>query len=115
MLSLHASILSCSVGLVLLAVVGILVRRRMLYNIYTVTWFALALVFILIGLLPAATRTIAEILGVYEPAFGILALVIGSILLTMIHLSIIVTSQHREIKRLEKEVALLKIETSSAG
>lgn len=108
MMSLQASIISCLLGLAILVMVGFLVRRRRLYNLYAVTWFFLALVFILIGIIPAAVHTIARMLGVYEPAFAILVLVLGCVLLTMIHLSIIVTSLLREIKRLEKEIALLK-------
>jgi hypothetical protein len=108
MLSLTARIESIIFGLVVLMIVSFLVRRRRLYNVYAITWFLVSLSFILMGAVPYIVEAVAQLLGIYFTPAAILVIAIGGILGILLHLSIIVTDQNKQIRRFEKEIALLR-------
>ena len=109
MMTLLARGISIAAGLGLFFVVSFLVRRRRIYTLYAVSWFIFCLMFLVTGIFGRFTETLATILGVYYPPTAILVLALGCLLVTVMHLSMIVTQQHKDIKRLEKEMALLRI------
>ncbi len=45
MMSLKARLISFILGVIILAIVSFLVRRRRIYNIYGITWFLFSLLF----------------------------------------------------------------------
>jgi hypothetical protein len=107
-LSLKARIISILAGFVILFVVSFLVRRRKLYNIYAITWFLISLTFICIGVFPYLIEGTAHLLGIYFTPAAILVVAVGGILAILLHISMIVTDQHKQIRRFEKELALLR-------
>ena len=109
MMTLLARTISIVAGLGLFFVVSFLVRRRRIYNLYAVSWFIFCLMFLVTGIFAGFTETLATILGIYYPPTAILVLALGCLLVTVMHLSMIVSRQHKDIKRLEKEMALLRI------
>ena len=108
MLSIRARIISMLVGLLILAVVSFLVRRRRLYNIYAITWFMISLLFVIMGVFPTFVETLAAGLGIYFSPAAILVVAIGGVMAIVLHLSTIVTEQHKQIRQFEKEIALMK-------
>lgn len=109
MMSLHARIISIIVGLALFAAVSFLVRRRRLHNIYSVTWFLISLSLIGMGVIPNFAEGLAVILGVGFTPAAVLVAAVGCILIILLHLSLIVSDQHKLICHLEREIALLGI------
>lgn len=108
-MSLLARVISFAAGFAILIIVSYLVRRRKIYNIYAITWLGLSVLFILLGAFAGITNFIAHILGINFTPIAILVIVIGCIFAIILHLSIIVSEQHQELKRLEKEIALMKV------
>ena len=108
MMSLKARLISLLLGLIILVFVSFLVRRRKIYNIYAITWFLFSLLFVSMGLFPSVVETLAGMLGIYFPPAAIIAVAMGGIIAIVLHLSIIVSEQHKQIRMFEKEIALLK-------
>lgn len=111
MMSVRIRLISIVLGLMVLGVVAFLVRRRRLDNFYAITWFLCSLVLILMGVFPTFVDQLAIALGIYFTPAAILVAAIGAIMLILLHLSIIVTDQHKQIRNFEKEIALLKRKT----
>jgi hypothetical protein len=108
MMSLRARLISIIVGLIALGIVSFLVRRRRLYNIYAITWFVISLVFVAMGLLPNSVERLATLLGIYFTPAAILVVAVGCLMAIVLHLSMIVTEQHKQIRQIEKELALVR-------
>lgn len=106
MTDLKARFVCICLGIFAFLLVSFLVRRRRVYNVYAITWFMISLVFLATGIFSNFAATVADFLGIYSPTTAIFSLAIGGILIMLLHLSIIVTEQHKELKRLEKERAL---------
>jgi hypothetical protein len=63
----------------------------------------------LIGFFSPVVEFIRYAIGVDFTPVAILVLIIGGIFAILLHLSIIVSGQHQELKRLEKEIALFNV------
>ena len=111
MLSLKARLISFLVGIAFLGLVSFLVRRRKIYNIYAITWFLFSLLFIIMGVFPTFVETLASMLGIYFTPAAIIVVAVGGTMAIVLHLSIIVSEQHKQIRQFEKEIALLKKES----
>ena len=108
MMSFKARLISVLLGIAVLSLVSILVRRRRIYNIYAITWFLFSLLFISMGLFPGFVETLAAMLGIYFTPAAILVVAVGGTMAIVLHLSIIVSEQHKQIRSFEKEIALIK-------
>lgn len=109
MMTLTARLISIIIGSIVLIIISYLVRRRKIYNIYAFTWLSLSVLLILIGLFSPVVEFIRYVLGVDFTPIAILVLIIGGMLAILLHLSIIVSEQHQELKRLEKEASLFNV------
>ena len=107
-MSLRSRLISIVVGVIALGIVSFLVRRRRIYNVYAITWFLISLMFIAMGVIPNFAEGFAELLGISFPPAAILVAAIGCVMAISLHLSMIVTEQHKHIRQYEKEIALLK-------
>ncbi len=110
MMSFKARLISVLLGIAVLALISFLVRRRRIYNIYAITWFLFSLLFICMGIFPGFVETLAAMLGIYFTPAAILVVAVGGTMAIVLHLSIIVSEQHKQIRQFEKEIALLKKE-----
>ena len=108
MMSLRARLISIAVGLILLGIVSFLVRRRRLYNIYAITWFLVSLLFLCMGVFTGFIENLASLLGIYFTPAAIIVVAVGGLMGIVLHLSVIVTEQHKQIRQFEKEIALLR-------
>lgn len=105
-MSFRARAVCFIVGLVVLGMIALLVRRRRVYNVYAITWLITGLIFMAIAVNPILVDEIAAFFGIYSAANAFLAIGLGSCLMILLHLSVIVTEQHKHIRRFEKELAL---------
>ena len=108
MMTLQARLICFLIGIVILLIISLLVRRRRLYTVYSITWFVAGASFILIGLLPHIVDYAASMLGVLFAPIAILVIVIGVIGSIVLHLSIIVSEHHLKVREFEKELSLLR-------
>jgi len=108
-MTLTVRIFSVLAGLVLFGLVSFFVRRRRIYNLYAITWFAFCLFFVIAGLFSHLVIDIANVLGIYYPPSAIFLVGMVALLTIILHLSMIVTQQHKDLRRLEKEQALLRV------
>ncbi len=60
---------------------------------------------------PTFVETLAAMLGIYFTLAAIIVVAVGGTMAIVLHLSIIVSEQHRQIRNFEKEIALLKKES----
>lgn len=108
MMSVKARLICIVVGLIVLGIVSFLVRRRRIYNFYAITWFLVSIAFFCMGIFPSVVNNIATLLGIYFTPAAILVVALGGIGVIVLHLSIIVSEQHTQIRQFEKEMALLR-------
>ena len=109
MMTFTSRLISILVGMVILTIISYLIRRRKIYNIYAITWLLLSIFLILIGISTGVTELLGYAIGVDFTPIAILVIIIGGMFTILIHLSMIVSGQHQELKRLEKEISLLKV------
>ncbi|MBF0292166.1 MAG: DUF2304 domain-containing protein [Nitrospinae bacterium] len=108
MMSLKARLICILLGILVLLIVSYLVRRRRLYNIYAITWFLASITFVSMGVFPGFVENLALLLGIYFTPAAILVVAIMGLGAIVLHLSIIVTDQHKQIRHFEKEIALVR-------
>ncbi len=109
MMTLTDRFISIIVGVIILIIISYLIRRRQIYNIYAFTWLSLSAFLIIIGFFTPVVELLRYVIGVDFTPVAILVLIIGGMFAILLHLSIIVSGQHQELKRLEKEIALFNV------
>ncbi len=100
-------------GLVLLATIVELLRRRQLREKYGMLWLGLLFVVIPLSLFPTLLDGVADLLGVASGVSLVLFLGIVFLLLVCIHLSWEVSALEEETRTLAEEVALLRAEVEA--
>src|SRR5688572_17801283 len=108
MMSFRARLISILAGIIVLGIVSFLVRRRKVYNIYAISWFLFGVLFLAMGVFPGFVEGLATSLGIYFTPAAILVVALGGLMGIVLHLSIIVTEQHKQIRQFEKEIALIR-------
>ncbi|GIJ78902.1 hypothetical protein SAMN05443287_104224 [Micromonospora phaseoli] len=100
-------------GLVLLATIVELLRRRQLREKYGMLWLGLLFVVIPLSLFPRLLDGVADTLGVASGVSLVLFLGIVFLLLVCIHLSWEVSTLEEETRTLAEEFALLRTEVEA--
>ncbi|MDG4797444.1 DUF2304 domain-containing protein [Micromonospora sp. WMMD1082] len=100
-------------GLVLLATIVELLRRRQLREKYGMLWLGLLFVVIPLSLFPRLLDGVADVLGVASGVSLVLFLGIVFLLLVCIHLSWEVSALEEETRTLAEEFALLRTEVEA--
>ncbi|MEU8300405.1 DUF2304 domain-containing protein [Micromonospora sp. NPDC048909] len=97
-------------GLILLATIVELLRRRQLREKYGMLWFGVLLIVIPLSLFPRLLDNVAELLGVAAGVSLVLFLGIVFLLLVCVHLSWEVSALEEETRTLAEDFALLRAE-----
>ncbi|AEB45661.1 MULTISPECIES: DUF2304 domain-containing protein [Micromonospora] len=100
-------------GLVLLATIVELLRRRQLREKYGMLWLGLLFVVIPLSLFPRLLDGVADLVGVASGVSLVLFLGIVFLLLVCIHLSWEVSALEEETRTLAEEFALLRAEVEA--
>jgi hypothetical protein len=108
-MSLRARIICIILGLLIVMVISFFVRRRRIYTVHAITWLSLGMLFLIMGIFPILIEYLARLLGIYFVPTAIIAVTLGSLLGTVLHLTIIASEQHKKIRSFEKEIAILKL------
>ncbi|MEU8330632.1 DUF2304 domain-containing protein [Micromonospora sp. NPDC048839] len=97
-------------GLILLATIVELLRRRQLREKYGMLWLGVLVIVIPLSLFPRLLDNVAELLGVASGVSLVLFLGIVFLLLVCVHLSWEVSHLEEETRTLAEEFALLRSE-----
>jgi hypothetical protein len=108
-MSFRARIICIILGFLIVAVISFFVRRRRIYTVHAITWLSLGLLFLIMGIFPVLIEYLARLLGIYFVPTAIIAVTLGGLLFTVLHLTIIASEQHKKIRSFEKEISILKI------
>ncbi|MCO1594092.1 DUF2304 domain-containing protein [Micromonospora sp. RHAY321] len=95
-------------GLLLLATIVELLRRRQLREKYGMLWLAVLIIVIPLSLFPRLLDNVAELLGVASGVSLVLFLGIVFLLLVCVHLSWEVSALEEETRTLAEDFALLR-------
>ncbi|MBE6809620.1 MAG: DUF2304 domain-containing protein [Ruminococcaceae bacterium] len=91
-----------------LVLILVLLRKKSFNLKYSLLWMFMAVVLLLMVAFPQMVVTIADIIGVSLPINAIFMAFIFFILLMVVSLTSIISKQHREIKTLIQNVAILQ-------
>ncbi|MEU7755107.1 DUF2304 domain-containing protein [Micromonospora sp. NPDC049101] len=97
-------------GLILLATIVELLRRRQLREKYGMLWLGVLVIVIPLSLFPRLLDNVAELLGVASGVSLVLFLGIVFLLLVCVHLSWEVSALEEETRTLAEDFALLRTE-----
>lgn len=101
-------------GLVLLAAIVELLRRRQLREKYALLWLTVGLVVGPLALHPRLLDRVAQVLGVVSGVSLVLFLAVTFLLLVCVHLSWEVSRLEEETRTLAEQVALLGMRSAAA-
>jgi hypothetical protein len=94
-------------GAVIFLIILLLVRRGKLQEKYALTWFAIGIVVVVLGVFPVILDKIAIVTGVsYAPAL-LFVMAVGVLLIQNLYLFIFASQNEVRIKELLQEVAVL--------
>lgn len=95
-------------GAAIFLIILLLVRRGKLQEKYALTWFAIGIVVVVLGVFPVILDKIAKLTGVsYAPAL-LFVIAVGVLLIQNLYLFIFASQNEVRIKELLQEVAVLK-------
>lgn len=101
-------ILSIATALSFLIIIALLIKKGRLREEYSFVWLAISAVFLFFSLYREALDQLAGWLNVvYAPALLFLAMFFA-IVVFLVHLSVVNTKQHNQIRALAQEMALMK-------
>jgi hypothetical protein len=107
MITLKIRLLGVVVGGLIILMTMYLVRRQKLSTLYSLTWLISGLTLIGVSVLKDSVMLVSSLMGIHFPPLALFVLALIGQTFILIHLSIIVSSQFKVIKRLEKEMAIL--------
>lgn len=85
-----------------------LVRRNKLDEKYSILWFFLAVITLLVSIFPSIIETISEWFDVYYPPTVLLLFAVIIIMAYIVHITMVITRQNKMIIKLTQELAILK-------
>jgi len=92
-----------------------LIVKGKLREEYSIIWIICTLTLLLFAFWRNGLDVIAKLLGVYYPPALIFLGAIFAIMVFLVHLSVVNSKQHKQIKELAQEMALLKEQIENSG
>ncbi len=112
MISLHSRFIAFLIGVIIIFVILLFVRKKSLEPMYSFIWILIGIFFISIAFYPNIIYLVSVLLGIKFSPIGILVISIFGLGTIILHLSTIITKHQRKIKEFEKKIALLEDEKS---
>jgi len=113
MLSLHSRFIAFLIGLIIIFVILLFVRKKSLEPMYSFIWILIGIFFILISFFPNIIYLVSILLGIEFSPIGVLVISIFGLGSIILHLSTIITKHQRKIREFEKKIALLENKKSN--
>ena len=107
-ISIRIQILSIVVAIIFMLIIFRLIAKGKLREEYSIVWILCTAVLLLFSIWRNGLDVMADLLGiVYAPSLIFLA-ALFAIVIFLVHLSVVNSKQHKQIKDLAQEMALLK-------
>lgn len=94
--------------IVYFGVILVALRKKSLTLKYSLLWMLSALLLLIIVIFPQIINGVTKLLGIASPVNAVFTIVLFLVLMILISLSVIVSKQHAQIKKLIQSVALLE-------
>lgn len=95
------------IGIIIFLIIFMLVRRGKLQEKFALTWFAIGVIVVILGLFPIIIDKIAWVTGIsYAPAL-LFVIAVGVLLIQNLYLFIFASQNEVRIKELLQQVAVL--------
>ena len=107
MMSLHSRFIAMIIGVALILLILLFVRKRYLEHLYSFIWIMIGCFFISVSLFPNIANIISNLLGIEFSPIGILVVSIFGLGAILLHLSSIVTQHNKKIREFEKKLSLI--------
>ncbi len=105
---IRIQVLGIITGVFFILLVSRLIITRKLREEYAIVWVLFSFLIFFFSIWRNGIDALGELLGVYDPPNLIITIAIILVLLYLLHLSIVVTRQKKQIKNLSQEFGLLK-------
>ena len=106
-------ILSIISAIIFMLFIFRLIIKGKLREEYSIIWIVCTLILLLLSFWRNGLDIIAKLLGVYYAPALIFLAAIFAIMLFLVHLSVVNSKQHSQIKLLAQELALLKLQINN--
>ena len=113
MLSIHSRFIALLIGLIIIFIILLFVRKKSLEPMYSFIWILIGIFFILISFFPNIIYLVSILLGIEFSPIGVLVISIFGLGSIILHLSTIITKHQRKIREFEKKIALLENKKSN--
>ena len=108
MLSLHSRFIAFLIGLVIIFIILLFVRKKSLEPMYSFIWILIGVFFISVSFFPNIIYLVSVLLGIKFSPIGVLVISIFGLGTIILHLSTIITKHQRKIREFEKKIAFLE-------
>ncbi len=112
-LSNRIQVVAIVAGIALLLVLVRLILKGKLRTEYSFIWILMSLVFLFLSIWRSSLDLMAQFFGVFYAPSLIFMFFFFMIFIFLIHLSVVNSKQHEQIKKLAQEIALLKEKVKS--
>ena len=94
-MSTHTRLISFLIGIIILMIIFLFVRKKYLDQIYSFVWIVIGIFFIFLSFFPKILNIISSILGIDFSPIGILVVSIVGLGAIILHMSTIITNHNR--------------------
>ena len=106
-MTIHSRIVAMIIGLALIFLIAIFVRKKYLENLYSFVWILIAFFFIFVSINPKIVNLVSDLLGIEFSPIGIIVISILGLGIISLHISVILTQHNRKIRDFEKKMSLI--------
>lgn len=92
---------------VIVGIVGYLVRKGLLKTIYSLLWFVIGGIIIILSVFTNLLYIFSDLIGIYYIPAAIFTVLFTGVIIMLIHFSVVITRQERQIKNIAQEIGLL--------
>jgi hypothetical protein len=110
---IRTHVIAAVCGLLVLAFMLELLRRRQLREKYAILWLAVSLIVVVLAAFPSVLNTVAHGLGISDPPNLLLFGAVLVLLLVSVHLSWEASRLEEETRTLAEEVGLLRMQVEA--
>jgi len=107
MMSLHSRFIAMIIGIALIFLILLLVRKRYLEHLYSFIWIMIGCFFISVSFFPNIVDVISNLLGIEFSPIGVLVVSIFGLGAILLHISSIVTQHNKKIREFEKKLSVI--------
>jgi hypothetical protein len=99
-------ITSAVIAVVIVALIGVLIRRDLLHTRYSLWWLGVAALVLLFGFFPRLIDTLGRLLGVHYPPILLVVLAMGAFLVKILTMDLERSRQERKLRRFAQRLAM---------